>query len=93
VSITTINESQIQSLIFKCLLVHTSLNLEEFDKPCLLFFTRWNKTFESEKLVQKTHNMANEHVVSDNVCYESSWVKYPFFQQLKCGFHLNIIIC
>jgi hypothetical protein len=35
---------------------------------------------EQKKIVQKTHNMANEHIVIDNVCYESSWVKYPFFQ-------------
>jgi hypothetical protein len=34
----------------------TSLKLEEFDKPCLLSFSKWNKIIESGKLVQITHS-------------------------------------
>jgi len=36
--------------------------------------------------------MTNEHVVIDNVWYESSQVKYPLFKLLEHGLHFNIII-
>jgi hypothetical protein len=46
----------------------TSLTLEEFNKPCLLSFSKWNKGIESRELVQKTHNASKQHVVTNNVC-------------------------
>jgi hypothetical protein len=34
-------------------------------------FSKWSKTIESGKLVKKTHNMAKEHFVIDNVCMKT----------------------
>ncbi len=38
----------------------TSLSPKEFDKPCLLSFSKWSKTIESKKLVQKIHNTVKQ---------------------------------
>jgi hypothetical protein len=34
----------------------TSLSFEEFDRPCLLSFSKWSKAIESEDYMQKTHD-------------------------------------
>jgi hypothetical protein len=45
----------------------TSLSLEEFDKPCLLSFSKWKKAIESRKFVLKTYNILKEQIII-NVC-------------------------
>jgi hypothetical protein len=56
----------------------TNLNLKEFDNPCLLSFSKWNKVIESGKLVQKTHNVTNENVVVNNVCTKTCGLNTHF---------------
>jgi hypothetical protein len=52
-----------QYFVFFFPITSTSLSPKEFDKPCLLSFSKWSKSIESIEIVQKIHGIAKQQLI------------------------------